>query len=51
MILNQNDKPGFRLLPKYENMGSIYLVCVSSKLAIKTLAEWGENKPGYFVLM
>ena len=33
--------PGFKLLPKQENMESIYPVCLSSKLAIKTLAGWG----------
>ena len=34
-------QPGFKLLPKLENMGSIYPVCLLSKLAIKTLAGWG----------
>ena len=37
-------QPGFKLLQKHENMGSMYPVCLSSKLAIKTLAEWvGKN--------
>ena len=37
-------QPGFKLLPKHENVGSIYLVCLSLKLVIKTLAEWGKKK-------
>ena len=36
-------QPGFKLLLKDENMGSIYPVCLSLKLAIKTLAGWGEK--------
>ena len=36
--------PVFKLLPKHENMESIYPVCLSLKLAIKTLAGWGEKK-------
>ena len=35
--------PVFKFLPKQENMESIYLVCLSSKLAIKTLAGWGKK--------
>ena len=34
--------PGFKFLPKHENMESIlYPVCLSSNMAIKTLAGWG----------
>ena len=43
MILNQMIQPGFKLLAKHENMGCIYPVCLSSKLAIKTLAGWGKT--------
>ena len=35
--------PVFKFLPKHENMESIYPVCLSSKLAIKTLAGLGEK--------
>ena len=35
--------PVFKSLPKHENMESIYPVCLSSKLAIKMLAGWGEK--------
>ena len=35
--------PVFKFLPKHENMESIYPVCLSSKLAIKTLAGWGKK--------
>ena len=36
--------PGFKFLPKHENMESIlYPVCLSSNKAIKTLAGWGEK--------
>ena len=43
MILNQMVPPVFKFLPKHENMESIYPVCLSSKLAIKTLAGWGKK--------
>ena len=35
--------PVFKSLTKHENMESIYPVCVSSKLAIKTLAGWEKK--------
>ena len=35
--------PVFKFLPKHENMDSIYPVCLSSKLAIQTLAGWGKK--------
>ena len=36
--------PGFKFLPKHENMESIlYPVCLSSNMAIKMLAGWGEK--------
>ena len=36
--------PGFKFLPKHENMESIlYPVYLSSNMAIKTLAGWGEK--------
>ena len=44
MILNQNDTARLQALRKHKNMGSIYPVCLSSKLAIKALAGWGKKK-------